>query len=180
VCNVALHRFSPQWIIRNVAVNLADNGQIQEQSRTVLLKVVEQAGGKLKFALNAGLMAGESSGDVHTGELTGEVEIGSGEAVFAYDRGKYDQCRIMMKFAPDRIELEQTQECGFGTGVDASGHFPCGSRRALRQGWLANGVGGFDGDFGNVQYIRAGEKQLGDGPRRHRKSKRLRRDPILH
>jgi hypothetical protein len=29
----------------------------------------------------------------------------------------------MMKFAPDKIELEQTQRCGFGTGVDASGTY---------------------------------------------------------
>jgi hypothetical protein len=35
------------------AVNRADNSQMQEQSRTGLLKVVEQAGDKLKFALNA-------------------------------------------------------------------------------------------------------------------------------
>jgi hypothetical protein len=69
------------------------------------------------------LVADESSGDVDIGELTGEVEISSGEGVFAYNRGMYDQCRIMMKFAPDKIELEQTQQCGFGTGVDASGTY---------------------------------------------------------
>ncbi len=109
--------------MKGSTVNVADNGQQHEQPRTGLLRVVQQAGGKFNFVLNADLVIDETSGNVHTGELTGEAEVRNGEAVFAYDRGNYDKCRIMMKFAPDKIELEQTQACGFGTGVDASGTY---------------------------------------------------------
>jgi hypothetical protein len=114
---------SGTYRMKGSTVNVADSGQTQEQSREGELELVEQTGGKLNFALEADLVVDESNGDVHTGELTGEVEIRNGEAVFAYNRGKYDQCRITMKFTPDNVELEQTQECGFGTGVDASGTY---------------------------------------------------------
>ena len=114
---------SGTYEMKGSTVNVADNGQKQEQSRTGLLRVVQQAGDKFTFALNADLVIDETSGNVHTGELTGEAEVRNGEAVFAYDRGNYDQCRIMMKFGADKIELEQTQACDFGTGVDASGTY---------------------------------------------------------
>jgi hypothetical protein len=114
---------SGTYEMKGSTVNIADNGQKQEQPRTGLLRVVQQPGGKFNFALNADLVIDETSGNVHTGELTGEAEVRNGEAVFAYDRGTYDKCRILMKFAPDKIQLEQTQECGFGTGVDASGTY---------------------------------------------------------
>ena len=53
------------------------------------------------------LVIDETSGNVHTGELTGEAEVRNGEAVFAYDRANYDKCRILTKLAPRKIELEQ-------------------------------------------------------------------------
>jgi hypothetical protein len=94
---------SGTYRVKGSTVNVADNGQTQEQSRDGELEVIEQAGGKLNFAL--------------------EADLRNGEAVFAYNRGKYDQCRITMKFTPDKIELEQMEVCGFGTGVDASGTY---------------------------------------------------------
>jgi hypothetical protein len=94
---------SGTYRMKGSTVNVADKGQTQEQSRDGELEVIEQAGGKLNFAL--------------------EADLRNGEAVFAYNRGKYEQWRITMKVAPDKVELEQTQECGFGTGVDASGTY---------------------------------------------------------
>ena len=103
--------------------NVSDSGQTQDQSRTGSLEIVEQSGGRLRFALNAALVVDEASGNVHTGDLEGEVEIRNGEAVYAYDHGDYDKCRITLKVAADRIEVNQDQPCGFGTGVDASGTY---------------------------------------------------------
>ncbi len=104
--------------------NVADNGQNQDEARTGSLKVVaEKSGSKLTFTLTAALVLDKSSGDVHTGELEGEVGVHNGEAIYAYDHGEYDKCKITMTFSPNRIELNQEQPCGFGTGVDASGTY---------------------------------------------------------
>jgi len=100
-----------------------DNGQTQDLSRTGWLEVVEQPGGKFNFKLNADLVVDGASANIHTGDLEGEAEVQNSVAVYAYDRGEYDKCRITMKFAPGKIELTQEQTCGFGTGVDANGTY---------------------------------------------------------
>jgi len=105
--------------------NVADSGQTQDQTRTGSLEIVEQPGGTIAFSLNAALVLDEASGNVHTGDLEGEVEIHNGEAVYvdADENESPGKCGITMNFAPDRIELKQEQSCGFGTGVDASGTY---------------------------------------------------------
>ena len=64
-------------------------------------------------AIQAALTVPSADGDL----------IRNGEAVYAYDHGDYDKCRITLKVAADRIEVNQDQPCGFGTGVDASGTY---------------------------------------------------------
>lgn len=105
--------------------NVADSGQTQDQSRTGSLEIVEQSGGRLTFALNAALVVDEASGNVHTGDLEGDVEIHNGEAVYVHDNDQEapGKCKLTMKVAADRIEVNQDQPCGFGTGVDASGTY---------------------------------------------------------
>jgi hypothetical protein len=105
--------------------NVADSGQTQDQSRTGSLEIIEQSGGRLSFALNAALVVDEATGNIHTGELAGEVDIRNGEAVYVHDNDQEapGQCKLTIKVAADRIEVNQDQPCGFGTGVDASGTY---------------------------------------------------------
>ena len=104
---------------------MADSGQTQDQSRTGSLEIIEQSGGRLSFALNAALVVDEATGNIHTGELAGEVDIRNGEAVYVHDNDQEapGQCKLTIKVAADRIEVNQDQPCGFGTGVDASGTY---------------------------------------------------------
>jgi uncharacterized protein YecT (DUF1311 family) len=136
--------FTPQTatitaVPAETSVSMSGTYRLEEsaQLRTGLLEVTDKPGGRLTFTLNVAIVVNGALtrtttahplDDVHTGELEGEVEIHNGEAVFSYDhRDKpygLDICKITMKFAADRIELEQgLTPCGFGMGVVASGTY---------------------------------------------------------
>jgi hypothetical protein len=109
--------------MKGITHHVADNGQTEDQSRIGLLEVVKQPGGRITFALKAALVLDEAAGDVHTGELAGDVEVRNSEAVYVYDHGENDKCKITMTFGSDGVSLKQEQECGFGLGVDANGTY---------------------------------------------------------
>jgi hypothetical protein len=106
--------------------NVGDDGKTRNEPRMGTLEVREQSGSKLKFTLQSDLIIDEATGNIHSGEVESEVEIRDGEAVYVVHSDKDDplsSCKITMKFSVDKVELDQTEPCGFGLGVDASGTY---------------------------------------------------------
>lgn len=62
------------------------------------------------------------SWDANTGEAEGTIPIKGHSAMWNYESGGPPQKNCLeFDFAPGRITIKQTGDCGFGMGVDASG-----------------------------------------------------------
>lgn len=93
------------------------------RSRNGEIKILALGGGKLKvqFALVYEYGSPES-GNVNTGEATGEATIKNDVAIFS--TADFSKCKITMTFLPgNKLKVVQDSDCGFGLNVTADGTY---------------------------------------------------------
>jgi hypothetical protein len=92
---------------------------VYQRDQSGTLEIKQLTNGKLGFSLDATLVVNAATGDVRTGEASGEIELIGNTATYI-DPSDAD-CKIKMIFERDKGTIAQEGTCGFGLNVAADG-----------------------------------------------------------
>ena len=100
--------------------NVTGHYRLRQEEFRNRLDVQQLPGGKIKFYLLALWVSYNNPENIHNGEIQGIARLENGMALY-----EADQCKVTMKFLPNRVVVTQTgeAECGFGANVTATGSY---------------------------------------------------------